>query len=524
MTAPPKEKETPKQAAIGLIISFVMVLAFRGFFFETFHIPTGSMAPTLNGQHMRLASAQTGFDWAVNPWDEFWQALQQRKMTPPGGFGTIHITEPVSDLKRSQPAAFRSGGDRIGIVKYNPLYRPKRWDVVVMRWPAAPDENYIKRLIGMPGERVWLVDGDVFVSDAAKPAAEGAWRIVRKPEMAQRAVWWPIFSSEMTPLDKSHDGRVWTGPWSGEGWDVSGRSYAHAGGGAAALRWDAQRWPVTDWAPYNDVPIYVQNIARFPISDVRVRFGVEPKAEGVGASAVIAARGQEFRASLEGGRAALQMRSAGSEAWTDLGSAPASLKPGAVTDVELWHADQAVTLYVDGKRIARHEYNWTPLERLRAATTLDPERLNAALAQTTGNPLADARIYKPVGVSIAVTGAATLHRVGLDRDLHYQAAEYRVPALAGRAALATHPANLPELTREEYFFCGDNSANSTDSRLVDTVDPWVAKRFDARLGVVHERMVKGRALMVFWPAAQEFEPIPRALPFPPDFGRMRFIR
>ncbi len=523
-------KETPKQAAIGLLISFVMVLLFRGFFFETFHIPTGSMAPTLNGQHLRFESRHTGFAWAVNPWDEFWAAARQRGLTPTGGFGAVAVTEPISGLRLDARDPLRKGGDRIGIVKYNPIYRPHRWDVIVMRWPQAPDENYIKRLVGMPGERVWFVDGDVFVSDVSSPADKPeSWRIVRKPESVQRAVWWPVYSSESAPIDRVHDGRTWSGPWVGDGWDLSGRSYTHAGAGEATLRWDTQRWPVTDWSPYNDVPIYIQNITRFPVSDVRLRFGVEPKSAACAARAVISARGQEFRAVIEGGSARLQRRDtpdAGADApWADVGQ-PSSiaLREGRVTDVELWHADQAVTLYVGGVRVARHEYAWTPMERLRRATTLPAEALDALLEQTTGNPLANPTIYAPVGVRIEVAGAVTLHRVGLDRDLHYQAAQYRTPALAGKPALGTHPSNLPTLSPQEYFFCGDNSANSTDSRLVDSVDPWVAARLDARLGVVHERLIKGKAMMVFWPAAQEFQPIPAFVPFPPDFGRMRFIR
>ena len=38
----------------GLLVAFVVAMVFRGFVLEGFVIPTGSMAPTLKGQHVRM--------------------------------------------------------------------------------------------------------------------------------------------------------------------------------------------------------------------------------------------------------------------------------------------------------------------------------------------------------------------------------------------------------------------------------------------------------------------------------------
>ena len=43
---------------------------------------------------------------------------------------------------------------------------PQRGDVVVFRYPKDPQEYYIKRLVGLPGETVSIKDGSVYITDA----------------------------------------------------------------------------------------------------------------------------------------------------------------------------------------------------------------------------------------------------------------------------------------------------------------------------------------------------------------------
>ena len=95
------------------------------------------------------------------------------------GFAT---TSPDQARVRTRP------GDRVLVHKwFYTLFDPKRFDVIVFKDPTDSSRNYIKRLVGLPGEEVWLADGDVFTRRADRP--ETGFMIRRKPLHVQRALW-----------------------------------------------------------------------------------------------------------------------------------------------------------------------------------------------------------------------------------------------------------------------------------------------------------------------------------------------
>lgn len=508
-----RESESLKETLISIIIAFALAFVGRSYVIEPFVIPTGSMAPTLNGAHMRFHSAASGFEWAANPRD---YAPDGR--TPYGVQGArrigrpITVEDPVTGTSFAQSDVPLRAGDRILVLKYlYAIFEPSRFDVVVFKNPERPQENFIKRLVGLPNEEVWLSDGDLFVREPDSTDEERRrWRVQRKPRRIQEDVWWPVFSSEYTPLDSALLGQPWRGPWSGDGWDVGGMSYRADSASPGDLVWNVEAWPITDRTPYND-PIQAHRPARhFPVSDVRLRLGAEPDEAGLAATATLIARQHEFQADLTGTTATIRMRREGAGEWTTLATgAFGGFTPGQVTNVAFAHVDQSLELRVDGRRVAHATYEWTPMERLTWATNENGFR-------DRGLPLSEPESYIPPRVSWSFGGSpVTLHRVGLDRDLHW-----RTDRELDGYTRATSPGKTFTLRDDQFFMLGDNSPSSRDSRMWDMVDPWVAATKDDRIGVVPRELMMGKAFFVYFPSPhQNLGPIPM-----PDFGRLRFIK
>lgn len=49
------------------------------------------------------------------------------------------------------------------------MYEPQRGDVIVMKYPLDPGRYFIKRIIGLPGEKVILSEKSVTIENAAHP-------------------------------------------------------------------------------------------------------------------------------------------------------------------------------------------------------------------------------------------------------------------------------------------------------------------------------------------------------------------
>src|SRR5437660_10304048 len=64
--SPPPKESSVKETLESILIAFVLAFIFRAFVVEAFVIPTGSMATTLLGAHIRFKCPDCGYDFTVN--------------------------------------------------------------------------------------------------------------------------------------------------------------------------------------------------------------------------------------------------------------------------------------------------------------------------------------------------------------------------------------------------------------------------------------------------------------------------
>jgi signal peptidase I len=177
-------RDTVESIWVAIILAFVL----RAFVLEAFVIPTGSMAPRLYGEHVELRCPACGYEFAYGK--------------PPSG-RSVQAICPSCGYDAFQKSEYISGGDRVLVMKY--LYRfqdPRPWDVVVFKNPQDNQENYIKRLIGLPGETIEIVHGDIFV----RQEGSDEFLIRRKTDpKVQGAMWQEVFNNDYRPLQNVID-------------------------------------------------------------------------------------------------------------------------------------------------------------------------------------------------------------------------------------------------------------------------------------------------------------------------------
>jgi signal peptidase I len=546
----PKRESDVVGTLMSLTVAFTLAMAFRGFVLEGFVIPTGSMGPTLMGAHMRVDSPLTGYEYAAD--------VQPPVQLPNFGFWLfdpmLSQRRPLERVAGGALAGSARAGDRVLVLK--PLFvvsDPRRWDVVVFKNPTDPvgdTQNYIKRLVGLPGESFALLDGDVFTGP---PGCDpDTLAIQRKPEHVQRAVWQPVYDSDFQPVVPADAlSSALRQPWAGPPWRARGqegawrlspaRAWRFEGSGATTLDWRGDAWPVDDWNAYNALrySIEFQALANpmqqppadwwrggfYAVSDLRLAASVEcadmPRFR---TEFELRARRQIFRFSLAGdGRVSVRRTVAETGEEREHAEFTFAPRTDGTLDLEFWHVDQQLWVFVNRALVGQLPYAFASMR----------ERLEASLHRTESDPFEKlAEPSAPAGpvLSWAFDTAApfTLHRVRVDRDLYYRpqihsaANQVNDPVLSG-PAFGTDWRHPAQLGPDDFLMLGDNSSHSRDSRLWGHAHRLAVESFgDSQPGVVPRPMIVGKAWCVYFPAPMPMSP--GGVSLIPDFGRVRFIR
>src|ERR1700737_3511098 len=125
VTAQARRKEGGIAETVRVIFhALIIAVVIRTFLFQPFNIPSGSMEATLLvGDYLFVSKYAYGYSHYSLPF------------SPPVFSGRILAREP------------------------------QRGDVVVFRLPKDDSVDYIKRVIGLPGDRIQMIDGALYINE-----------------------------------------------------------------------------------------------------------------------------------------------------------------------------------------------------------------------------------------------------------------------------------------------------------------------------------------------------------------------
>ena len=230
MLDPGRGVRRARENAEAVIVAIILALVIRHYTLEAFEIPTGSMAPGLNGVHVDTSCPNcTTVDSVGLSVDQ--HTNQPNDLTFHEGFlfegpckqcsheiignarqkgGEVHCPH-CDNTVRQDPSHYRqtrytTKGVRCHLCSHDyqaffeisdilPGHKilvdksayevgdPERWDVIVFKFNRQ--RNYIKRLVGLPGESILVRHGDIEIDGS----------ITRKPRDVQEEMWFPVHDS-----------------------------------------------------------------------------------------------------------------------------------------------------------------------------------------------------------------------------------------------------------------------------------------------------------------------------------------
>jgi len=480
-----RQKKKDRAAEIAntfewLITAFILAFVFRAFVMEAFRIPTGSMADTLKGAHFRLRCLRCGYKYNYGFEPKEYGLGEDR--IPPGSVRLLDRTccpscgNYVEGRTVITPVA---NGDRILVLKcMYQFFEPKRWDVIVFKNPGNPSENYIKRLVGLPGEEVEIIDGDIYING----------RISRKPLNVQDVLWMPVYDNDYQPVARpvlTSTGSVWQQPFRN---GADSKWILEDERNPTVFRLDSPpdqiNWLVYETSNGNS---FRATYAYDPIGEYE-----QPECSDLMVCFYAGSSGAEGRVGIALGKYQTIYKG-----WVDLTGEMVVTKASEGEETIL--VRKTIEPPVVGK--------FTLVKFANVDHRLIFQFGGEELTYDLGRLLEDVgpRRKDSEPVKIFGSGELRLSHISIFRDIHYTSP----PRNDGSPCFAAedHPFKLGP---DEFFVLGDNSPRSADSRLWERPQKSSKASLPPRQGVVPRDYLVGKALFVYWPSGFEF-PWPRSI-------------
>jgi signal peptidase I len=202
----------------SVVFGLLIALGIRICAYEAFVVPANSMAPTLVGEHWEAPCPRCGAPAYGSALDQIDRPrFGSEPLIPPEGVMMVCSKEMTSVYVHDKPQK-RGDGDRFAVCK---LLRPRRWDLIAFQLPENPAVKYVKRLVGLPGEKLEIRDGAVWINGEKLEPPEAIRGIRYSPTIESHG---QVFSGpgslpvQLGPdeyfvlgdfVDQSSDSRLW---------------------------------------------------------------------------------------------------------------------------------------------------------------------------------------------------------------------------------------------------------------------------------------------------------------------------
>ncbi len=555
----------------SLIIAILLAFMFKTYEAEAFVIPTGSMAPSLQGEHMDLDCAQCGYRHLTG-------ASQQRASQDRQGGGLIDrtlcpICQYRTRMQSDEPDHYSNSGDRILVNKFiYDFHEPERFDVIVFKYPNNAKQNYIKRLIGLPGDDLLIEGGDIYL---LHPDGEGRWNreIARKPSKKVKQVLIDVDDTDFIGSKLKEAG--WPSRWAqwdgGNAWqhdssvdtftlEPSGneswlryrhlypRQWSAINDGRLPAAFDKSRadfdgYPagelVSDTMSYNNGKYRKSNSEPLGygmhwVGDLGVEVWSEIESSTGDFLLDLVEGGSHFtcRFDVATGAATLECNDTNVEFVDESGAAVAN--PTAKTSlgsgsnhVLMVNADDQIHLWVNGSLASfnaptyKRRFGKAPIPKYSPEDPGDAEPAGVG-GREIAMKVTRLKVVRDIYYSSVSKdeGGGNSNESGVDPNLVHSImsdpaswdSKKAMDYFAKRRNLFKPMFSLEHgegdnRAKDQFFPMGDNSTQSLDARV------WPGDYF------VERDMLIGRAIYVYWPHT-----LNKPIPFFPNFGKMKFIR